>query len=169
MASNISIPLGAAACFAANVWAGATATLFVATKVGSLQPTPVFCPCPKSTAAGNATSMLPTMSVHRRGERNGEPQSEPYLSCTVHLSAPEKDFESHSDLRPSTTTEALETKYVKDKLRPAPERARVPSFLIFVCGPVLGSPLLHPSKQLPNALPEFAYETTSPGPREIST
>src|SRR5260370_30036408 len=29
-------------------------------KVGSLQPTPVFCPCPKSTDAGNATSMLPT-------------------------------------------------------------------------------------------------------------
>ncbi len=59
-------------------------------KVGSLQPIPVFCQCPKSTDAGNATSMRPTMSVHRRGERNGEPQREPCLSCSVHLSAPER-------------------------------------------------------------------------------
>jgi hypothetical protein len=98
--------------------------------VGSLQPTPVFCPCPKSTAAGNATSMLRTMSAHRRGERNGEPQREPCLSCTVHFSAPEKAFESHSDLRPSTTTEASETQNVRNKLRPPPERPPVPSFLI---------------------------------------
>ena len=29
-------------------------------KVGSLQPTPVFCPCPKSTDEGNASSVLPS-------------------------------------------------------------------------------------------------------------
>src|SRR6266550_3123563 len=34
--------------------------------------------------------MLRKTSLHRRGERNGEPQREPCLSCTVHLSAPEK-------------------------------------------------------------------------------
>jgi hypothetical protein len=115
--------------------------------VGSLQPTPVFCPCPKSTDAGNATSMLPTMSAHRRGERNGEPQREPCLSCTVHFSAPEKAFESHSDLRPSTTTEASETQNVRNKLRPPPERPPVPSFLILLCEPLLESsaPLIHRS------------------------
>src|SRR6266403_4261327 len=53
-------------------------------EVGSLQPSPVFCPCPKSIVASCATSGLPTTSVHRRGERNGEPQSEPRLSCLVH-------------------------------------------------------------------------------------
>ena len=115
--------------------------------VGSLQPAPVFCPCPKSTDAGNATSMLPTMSAHRRGERNGEPQREPCLSCTVHFSAPEKAFESHSDLRPSTTTEASETQNVRNKLRPPPERPPAPSFLILLCEPLLESsaPLIHRS------------------------
>src|SRR5271167_1573089 len=34
--------------------------------------------------------MLRKSSLRRRGERNGEPQREPCLSCTVHLSAPEK-------------------------------------------------------------------------------
>src|SRR6267378_2007210 len=34
--------------------------------------------------------MLRKTSLHRKGERNGEPQREPCLSCTVHLSAPEK-------------------------------------------------------------------------------
>ena len=34
--------------------------------------------------------MLRETSLHRKGERNGEPQREPCLSCTVHLSAPEK-------------------------------------------------------------------------------
>lgn len=74
--------------------------------------------------------MLRKTSLCRGGERNGEPQREPCLSCTVHLSAPEKAFESHSDLPPSAFTEASETKYVKDKLRPAPKRPPVPSFLI---------------------------------------
>ena len=90
-------------------------------KVGVAPAHSGVCPCPKSTDAGNATSMLPTMSAHRRGERNGEPQPEPCLSCTVHFSAPEKAFESHSDLRPSITTEASETQNVRNKLRPAPE------------------------------------------------
>src|SRR6266566_5960140 len=34
--------------------------------------------------------MLRKTSLHRKGERNGEPQREPCLSRTVHLSAPEK-------------------------------------------------------------------------------
>src|SRR6266699_6265260 len=34
--------------------------------------------------------MLRKTSLHRKGERNGEPQREPCLSCTVHLSAPGK-------------------------------------------------------------------------------
>src|SRR5258708_38818722 len=34
--------------------------------------------------------MLRKTSLHRKGERNGEPQREPCLSCTVHLPAPEK-------------------------------------------------------------------------------
>src|SRR6267143_2936031 len=34
--------------------------------------------------------MLRETSLHRKGERNGEPQREPCLSCPVHLSAPEK-------------------------------------------------------------------------------
>src|SRR5271156_1610380 len=53
-------------------------------EVGSLQPSFVFCPCPKSIAASCATSVFPVTSVHRGGERNGEPQSEPRLSCAVH-------------------------------------------------------------------------------------
>jgi len=53
-------------------------------KVGSLQPSPVFCPRPKSTVASHATAMLRVTSVHRRGERNGEPWGEPRRSRTVH-------------------------------------------------------------------------------------
>src|ERR1700730_15114736 len=34
--------------------------------------------------------MLRKTSLHRKGERNGELQCEPCLSCTVHLSATEK-------------------------------------------------------------------------------
>src|SRR5580700_9292278 len=34
--------------------------------------------------------MLRKTSLHREGERNGELQREPCLSCTVHLSAPEE-------------------------------------------------------------------------------
>ena len=34
--------------------------------------------------------MLRKTSLHRKGERNGELQREPCLSCTVHLSAPGK-------------------------------------------------------------------------------
>src|SRR5215472_714328 len=52
--------------------------------VGSLQPSPVFCPRPKSTLAPGATSVLSITSVHRRGERNGEPTGEPRVSCAVH-------------------------------------------------------------------------------------
>src|SRR5258708_358789 len=57
---------------------------FRGNEVGSLQPSFVFCPCPKSIVASYATSAFPVTSVHRRGERNGEPQSEPRLSCAVH-------------------------------------------------------------------------------------
>src|SRR5260370_31668302 len=57
---------------------------FCGNEVGSLQPSFVFCPCPKSIVASYATSASPTTSVHHRGERNGEPQSEPRLSCAVH-------------------------------------------------------------------------------------
>src|SRR5882762_4312610 len=53
-------------------------------EVGSLQPSFVFCPCPKSIVASCATSAFPATSVHRGGERNGEPESEPRLSCPVH-------------------------------------------------------------------------------------
>src|SRR5712664_134165 len=57
---------------------------FRGNEVGSLQPSFVFCPCPKSIVASCATSAFPTTSVHRGGERNGEPQSEPRRSCAVH-------------------------------------------------------------------------------------
>src|SRR6266436_5657914 len=53
-------------------------------EVGSLQPSFVFCPRPKSVVASCATSVFPVTSVHRGGERNGEPQGEPRLSCAVH-------------------------------------------------------------------------------------
>src|SRR6266404_9768426 len=49
-----------------------------------LQPSFVFCPCPKLIVTSCTTSALPITSVHRRGERNGEAQSEPRLSCAVH-------------------------------------------------------------------------------------
>src|SRR6266852_1589264 len=57
---------------------------FRGNEVGSLQPSFVFCPCPKSMVASCATSVFPTTSVHQGGERNGEPHSEPGLSCAVH-------------------------------------------------------------------------------------
>src|SRR5229473_8496700 len=57
---------------------------FRGNKVGSLQPSPVFCPRTESTVASHATSMLRGTSIHRSGERRGEPQGEPCLSCTVH-------------------------------------------------------------------------------------
>src|SRR6266849_6770151 len=57
---------------------------FRGNEVGSLQPSFVFCLCPKSLAASRAISAFPTTSVHRGGERNGEPQSEPRNSCAVH-------------------------------------------------------------------------------------
>ena len=60
---------------------------FRGNEVGSLQPDFVFCPCSKSIVASCATSAFPVTSVHRRGERNGEPQSEPGLSCAVHPGA----------------------------------------------------------------------------------
>src|SRR6266576_983658 len=53
-------------------------------EVGSLQPSFVFCLCPKSIVASCATSVFPVTSGHRGGERNGEPQGEPRLSCAVH-------------------------------------------------------------------------------------
>src|SRR5437899_12787160 len=45
-----------------------------------------FCvlPASKINVASCATLVLPITSVHRGGERNGEPQSEPRLSCAVH-------------------------------------------------------------------------------------
>src|SRR5713101_5127665 len=49
-------------------------------EVGSLQPNFWFCPCPKSIVASCATLVLPITSVHRGGERNSEPQTEPCLS-----------------------------------------------------------------------------------------
>src|SRR5260370_41346830 len=57
---------------------------FRGNEVGSLQPSFVFCPCPKSIVESCTTSAFPTTSVHREGERNGEPQSEPRRSCAVH-------------------------------------------------------------------------------------
>src|SRR5271168_4195912 len=57
---------------------------FRGNEVGSLQPNFVFCPCSKSAVASYATSAFPITSVHRGGERNGEPQSEPGLSFGVH-------------------------------------------------------------------------------------
>src|ERR1700680_4502600 len=41
-------------------------------------------PASKLTIAPCATSVLPITSVHRKGERNGEPQSEPCRSYAVH-------------------------------------------------------------------------------------
>src|SRR5580704_17613606 len=38
--------------------------------------------------------MLRTASLHRRREPNGEPQREPRLSCTVHLSVPGKGLQT---------------------------------------------------------------------------
>src|SRR5216683_2100937 len=57
---------------------------FRGNEVGSLQPSFVFCPRPKSIVASCGTSAFPITSVHCGGERNGEPQSEPRLSCAVH-------------------------------------------------------------------------------------
>src|SRR5882762_3803785 len=54
---------------------------FSGNEVGSLQPSFVFCPRPKSIVASYATSASPTTAVHHRGERNGEPDGEPRLSC----------------------------------------------------------------------------------------
>ena len=53
-------------------------------KVGSLQPSRVFCPCPKSTVVPGATFVFSSSSVHRRGERGREPGSDHCFSCTVH-------------------------------------------------------------------------------------
>src|SRR5437870_13822164 len=53
-------------------------------EVGSLQPNPRGFACVQMIVAPCATSMLPITSVHRRGERKGEPQSEPCRSCAVH-------------------------------------------------------------------------------------
>src|SRR5438445_12457516 len=52
--------------------------------VGSLQPSPVFCPRPKLTVVQRTSLLLPTRSVHRRGERNGEPGGDLCLSRHVH-------------------------------------------------------------------------------------
>ncbi len=113
--------------------------------------------------------MLPTMSVYRRGERNAEPQGEPCLSCTVHLSPAEEGFEFHWDPRASTPTQASETKNVKDKLRPAPgEFSGFHRFLILVCGPVLESSAhLHPSKQLDISV-NFPHILRGPPKRQTS-
>jgi hypothetical protein len=66
---------------------------FRGNEVGSLQPNTVFCPCPKSIVASCATAASAITSVHRRGEQNGEPHSEPRLSCAVHPSMPEETIE----------------------------------------------------------------------------
>src|SRR5258707_1541252 len=61
---------------------GSDLRVFRGKEVGSrpslpLQPSFVFCPRPKLIVTSCTTSALPTTSVHRRGERNGEAQSEP--------------------------------------------------------------------------------------------
>src|SRR6266550_9000968 len=89
MASNISIPLGAAACFAANVWAGATATLFVATKVGSLQTS--RCITRVQTACRVTCNLYaPNKFASPLGDANGDAEGYVCLSRTRHLSAPGK-------------------------------------------------------------------------------
>jgi len=60
------------------------------------------------------------------GDVDGDGDGYVCLSRTRHLSAREKAFKSHYDPSPSTPTEASETKNVKGKSRPAPERARAP-------------------------------------------
>src|SRR5713226_1846980 len=61
---------------------------FRGNEVGSLQPSPVFCPRPKATAASSATSMYRATSVRHKGERKSEPQREPCRSCFVHPQQP---------------------------------------------------------------------------------
>ena len=78
-------------------------------KVGSLQPSTVFCPCPKSIVASCATSAPPITSVHRGGERKGEPHSEPRLSCAVHPSTPEETIKIRCHRHTSTIKEASKT------------------------------------------------------------
>src|SRR5437773_9170776 len=67
-------------------WAGATQRLFgrvQAQKVGSLQPSPVFCPRPKLNVARSASFLFLATSVHPEGERNAEPRGDVWFSCHV--------------------------------------------------------------------------------------
>src|SRR5260370_24464456 len=43
---------------------------------GSLQPSFVFCPCPKSIVESCTTSAFPPHPVHRGGQRHAEPHTE---------------------------------------------------------------------------------------------
>ena len=65
--------------------------------LGSLQPSRVFCPCPKSTVAQRATFVFSSISVHRCGERNREPGSALCFSCSVHPAQTPPPTESRAD------------------------------------------------------------------------
>lgn len=92
-----------------SCWAGATATVSVATKWGRSSPARCFARVQKSIVASCATSAPPTTSVHRGGERKGEPHSEPRLSCAVHPSTPEETIKIRCHRHTSTIKEASKT------------------------------------------------------------
>src|SRR2546429_8863821 len=108
-----------------NVWAGATATVSVATKWGRSRP--LQCITRVQTARRAMCKLYaPNNFALPLSDVDGDGDGYVCLSRTRHLSVGEKAFESHYDPSPSTATEASETKNVKGKSQPAPARARVP-------------------------------------------
>src|ERR1700675_2589678 len=123
-------------------------------------------PASKLRVAPCATSMLPTIS------------SRPWVALTVTgtvtcvFHAPvtfpreKRPWNLIRIFPPRPLQRPREQKIYKanrDRHRSVP---RLPSFLIALFGPLMESlTLLHSSKQLPNAPPETAYETASPGLR----
>jgi hypothetical protein len=81
-------------------------------------------PVSKSIAASCATSAFSIISVHRGGERNCEPHSEPRLSCTVHPSTPKETIEIRCHRHTSTIKEASKTEKRKRGFWPRATRIR---------------------------------------------
>jgi hypothetical protein len=103
-------------------------------KVGSLQPNPVFCSRPKVNVASCASSVLLNTSVHRRGERNARQK----VICVFHAKFTFPRQKSRLNLTrifaPLPLQRPQKQKMSKtncDRHRSVPA---LPSFLFLVCG-----------------------------------
>ncbi len=102
----------------AKHWAGATATVSVAMKWGRSSPPRCFARVQDPSLRRVQPLRPQQLPFTVGGERNGEPHSEPRLSCSVHPSTPEETIEIRCHRHTSTIKEASKTGKHKRKFWP---------------------------------------------------